>query len=519
MIYKQPQSNDEPNGETSPSNASPSKTLHQHEQIFQLMDSTVSFEACLYHQVLPLALSGNGFLLGMVNPEDTAALEYVGRIISYMNYTLVTQAIEVEFHKVVLSAYLKHTQASKPVTESGHSSAKKTQVEKTDVVSPNDKPTFILVEREETSLKDNQAKTQNPSPRLRVVSQTRENKQTSSNAQALPHLAVQVSHQSGSVEVLLTLPPKKLLQELLGRVLEKGIGRLYFERRSLHRGRIVYSQNGNLKCVLPDIPVQVFQELIDQLKQLTHLPLVPVKEPLQAEIERFYQQERLLLRLRVIPGKYGEQATLQVLRGEALKFYQQQQLTSLEAREAWRLERGITQEQMEDLAVQPVLLEKFKTATWEHKVDSYFLTRKASLDQVVYSLIRTRDEGLSQELYFRILEGEQSFSNLAREYSQGPEARTGGLLGPVSLSQPHPTLSKMLSVSQPGQLWSPRAFGEWFVIIRLEEFIPAKLDESMRRRMIDELFDNWLHEQSHQLNVSLIHNNADTIHSPSLFQS
>lgn len=201
------------------------------------------------------------------------------------------------------------------------------------------------------------------------------------------------------------------------------------------------------------------------------------------------------------------------------KFYQQQQLTSLEAREAWRLERGITQEQMEDLAVQPVLLEKFKTATWEHKVDSYFLTRKASLDQVVYSLIRTRDEGLSQELYFRILEGEQSFSNLAREYSQGPEARTGGLLGPVSLSQPHPTLSKMLSVSQPGQLWSPRAFGEWFVIIRLEEFIPAKLDESMRRRMIDELFDNWLHEQSHQLNVSLIHNNADTIHSPSLFQS
>lgn len=201
------------------------------------------------------------------------------------------------------------------------------------------------------------------------------------------------------------------------------------------------------------------------------------------------------------------------------KFYQQQQLISLEAREAWRLKRGITQEQMEDLAVQPVLLEKFKTATWKHKVDTHFLNRKVSLDQVVYSLLRTKDEGLTQELYFRILEGEQSFSDLAREYSQGPEARTGGLLGPVFLSQPHPALSKLLSVSQPGQLWSPRAFGEWFVIIRLEELIPAKLDESMRRRLIDELFDNWLHEQSQQLNVSLMHNNADTIHSRPLLQS
>lgn len=201
------------------------------------------------------------------------------------------------------------------------------------------------------------------------------------------------------------------------------------------------------------------------------------------------------------------------------KFYQQQQLTSKEGREAWLQKQGMTAEEIENLAVRPVLLEKFKTATFECQVNSYFLTRKTSLDQVVYSLIRTTDRGLAQEIYFRILEGEQSFGDLAREYSLGPEARTGGLLGPVSLSQPHPALSKLLSVSHPGQLWPPRAFGEWFVIIRLEEFIPAKLDESMRRRMIDELFDNWLHEQSQQLNVSLIHNNADTIHSSPLFQS
>jgi hypothetical protein len=47
------------------------------------------------------------------------------------------------------------------------------------------------------------------------------------------------------------------------------------------------------------------------------------------EIERRYQQENLLLRLRVMPGTHGEEATLQVLRGVALKFYQRQKMEKL----------------------------------------------------------------------------------------------------------------------------------------------------------------------------------------------
>ncbi len=103
--------------------------------------------------------------------------------------------------------------------------------------------------------------------------------------------------------------------------------------------------------------------------------------------------------------------------------------------------------------------------------------------------------GIAHELYFRIQEGEQSFAELAREHSEGSEADTGGLLGPVPLSQLHPAISKLLSISKPGQLWSPRAIGEWFVMVRLEKLIPAQLNEFMRRRLINELFENWLQEQ------------------------
>lgn len=180
-------------------------------------------------------------------------------------------------------------------------------------------------------------------------------------------------------------------------------------------------------------------------------------------------------------------------------FYQQQQITTPEARDTWLQNQGMTWEQMADMAIRPVLIEKFKTATWGHKVESYFMTHKANLDLVTYSLIRTKDQWLAEELYFRIHEGEQSFANLARQHSQGPEANTGGLLGPVPISQPHPVVAKLLSVSQPGQLWQPLALAEWFLVIRLEKFFPAQLDDSMRRRLIDELFENWLREQLQQV--------------------
>ncbi len=173
----------------------------------------------------------------------------------------------------------------------------------------------------------------------------------------------------------------------------------------------------------------------------------------------------------------------------------QQKLTSGEAKEAWLKSQGLTPAEMEDLATHPLRVEKFKQATWSSKVEAYFMERKMFLDQVIYSLIRVQDQGLAYELYFRIQEGEAKFADLAREYSKGPESRTGGLLGPVPVSQPHPRIGKLLSISQPGQLWPPQVLAEWFVIIRLEKFIPAQLDDAMRRRLIDELFEIWLKEE------------------------
>jgi parvulin-like peptidyl-prolyl isomerase len=180
------------------------------------------------------------------------------------------------------------------------------------------------------------------------------------------------------------------------------------------------------------------------------------------------------------------------------EFYEANQITDESARQAWMLQNGMSIEYLAQLATRPLRIEKFKQQTWGSKLESHFLTCKAQLDQVSYSLIRTAQPEVAQELYFRIQAGEQVFADLARQYSQGPEAETGGLLGPVPLTQPHPGIAEKLCRSQPGQLLPPTKMGEWYVILRLEKLIAAQLDDPTRQKLLDELFEAWIQAQLNQ---------------------
>ncbi|MDJ0902097.1 MAG: peptidylprolyl isomerase [Xenococcus sp. MO_188.B8] len=175
---------------------------------------------------------------------------------------------------------------------------------------------------------------------------------------------------------------------------------------------------------------------------------------------------------------------------------QQYQLDTDEKVQTWLERQGMNRENLQTLVTRKIKIEKYKQENWDNKVESYFLKRKAQLDRVVYSLIRVEKAELAQELYFRIQENEGTFRELAMEFSQGAEAQTGGLIGPVEINAPHPKIAQILNTCQPGDLVPPTRIGEWIVIIRLENFISAKLDPPMRQRMLDEMFRQWLNKQT-----------------------
>jgi parvulin-like peptidyl-prolyl isomerase len=174
------------------------------------------------------------------------------------------------------------------------------------------------------------------------------------------------------------------------------------------------------------------------------------------------------------------------------QFYERHQLDSPVTIATWLQLNHLAEDEIESVALRPLRIEKFKLKTWGSKLDSYFLKRKSSLDRVVYSLIRTKDRWIAQELYFRLQDNEQSFEELAQQFSEGAENQTGGRIGPVPLSQPHPEIRQLLTVSQAGQLWSPRRIDEWFAIVRLERLEPIRFDAEVKQYLLHELFETWV---------------------------
>ncbi len=290
------------------------------DRIFQLIDTVVPFEACLYYQVLPLSLEGNLFKLGVVDAQDDSALDYVQRILAYMNCSVTTEPLAPETQRSMLSAYLLHgSQLREPSQTETETAAAPTPKNPAPATSGSEADTLLSV----------------PEPTIPARGFKPAVAEVSPMPTELSVLDVESLHLSSPIEVLATLPAPQLLQELLGRVLLDGIGRLFFERHQ-SQGRILWSQDGVLKSMLEGIDIVLFQEVIDELKRLTDMPVCPVEQPKQVEVERIYQKTHLLLRLRVMAVGGKEEATLQVLRGAALRFYQQQQLSNL-SRDALRL--------------------------------------------------------------------------------------------------------------------------------------------------------------------------------------
>jgi parvulin-like peptidyl-prolyl isomerase len=213
----------------------------------------------------------------------------------------------------------------------------------------------------------------------------------------------------------------------------------------------------------------------------------------------------LLTRYQLLPGVLRE---LAIDRGimavkcsndeqlTALKqFYERYQLTDENKLTQWLTSQGLDRQLLSEIAIRNFKIAKFKQENWASKIESYFLKRKSQLDRAIYSLIRTTDLGIAQEIYFRSIDGEETFTELARKYSQGAESQTGGLIGPVELSMPHPTIAHLISTQPIGKVCHPVKLEQWYVIIRPEQIIAAQLDEEMRQRLIDELFQIWVQEQ------------------------
>ena len=141
-----------------------------------------------------------------------------------------------------------------------------------------------------------------------------------------------------------------------------------------------------------------------------------------------------------------------------------------------------------------VRLQKLMETRYQDRVEPYFLERRKELEQVVYGLIRLHNQGAAEELYLRLINDGDDFSELAKEHSLGEERFTHGLVGPMLISQPHPTIRAVLESLKVGEVHAPFRVDSWVLLVLLEHRQPARLNDATRIQLLQELLQQEVDE-------------------------
>ena len=177
-------------------------------------------------------------------------------------------------------------------------------------------------------------------------------------------------------------------------------------------------------------------------------------------------------------------------------FLEQNDINDSDQLEHYLQQEGWTEEDLVYFATKAKRLEIFKQQLFLEEVELRFLERKTDLDEIRYSLIRVRDGNLAFELHQRLIDEESDFGDLAKTFSEGPERESQGQVGPFPLNQAHPSLVEKLRASAPGELWKPFFVDEVWIILRLDDWSGARLDEDTRLQLLEELFQEWLNQRT-----------------------
>ncbi len=177
------------------------------------------------------------------------------------------------------------------------------------------------------------------------------------------------------------------------------------------------------------------------------------------------------------------------------QYMEEREITDGQELQAYARSEGLAADDLDYRITYPVRVWKYCQQHFAPKAESRFLARKQSLDQVVYSLLRTRDPGLARELFLQVSEGEADFGDLAVRYAEGPERATRGIVGPVPLDQGHPELVGRLRAVEPGVVLEPFAIESWWLLVRLENLVPASFGPDAADVMTQELLNEWLEDE------------------------
>ena len=184
------------------------------------------------------------------------------------------------------------------------------------------------------------------------------------------------------------------------------------------------------------------------------------------------------------------------LQQAADQFRMRNGMASAEQTREWFLREAINEADFAAGIERDLLVEKLRRSVTDSNVDQAFNANLQRFARVRFRRVLLGSEGEARDAMDAISSGRSNFDEVARtrsldlatKYSGGD----GGITRRVDLNE---QLANIIFQAPIGELLGPIQAGQGHLIVKVEEFLPAELDDGIRNGLRKELFDGWLRNE------------------------
>ncbi|HKA06626.1 MAG TPA: peptidyl-prolyl cis-trans isomerase [Gemmataceae bacterium] len=171
-------------------------------------------------------------------------------------------------------------------------------------------------------------------------------------------------------------------------------------------------------------------------------------------------------------------------------------MASSEQTQQWFNREAITAEDFASGLERDLLVEKLRRTIAEPKVQEVFNANTARFARVRLKRLLVATESDARQIIDEVANGRSTFEDQARQKSLDLVTKAAGgdsgIVRRVDLAQP---LGDAVFGAEVGKLVGPVQAGQGFLVFKVEEFLPAALDEAIKNGLRKEIFDAWLRNE------------------------
>jgi len=171
-------------------------------------------------------------------------------------------------------------------------------------------------------------------------------------------------------------------------------------------------------------------------------------------------------------------------------------MASSEQTQQWFQREAITPEDFATGLERDLLVEKLRRTIAEPRVQEVFNANTARFARVRLKRILVASEPEARDIIDQVTNKRATFEDLARQRSLDLATKNSGgdagIVRRVDLTNP---LGEAVFGAEVGRLVGPVQAGQGFLVLRVEEFLPAVLDEAAKTGLRKEIFDAWLRQE------------------------